>query len=305
MLSNNKKTLLLSTLIFSGISVGGSVNAAQTTADPAQQTITKPGQLLELPQHYKFPPQNAVKELPANTRVKPAAPNIRQAAKPTMRTAPVAPATRRAPYAYPQNRYAPQIQPTPPGFYNNRPASVPMAAPFGPRGGSGYGNPYAARPYGTQPYYPGAYNSSPYNSSPYNRGPNNRGPYNQGPYGRPYNNNSGPFGNNPMDNFGFGPFSKNSSEAPWETWPFGGRDSVWNRREMPFKQQNPGDWFQPGDPKEGMAIMWDDLISAPDELGEMPGGWHVPSISTPNPVDLEDQLEKASKEIPDLIRIYD
>ena len=123
---------------------------------------------------------------------------------------------------------------------------------------------------------------------------------------RPYNSgrsNSGPFGgNNPMDNFGFGPFNRDT--APWETWPFGGRDSLWNKKELPFKGRNPADWFDPADPKEGLAIMWEDLISAPDDLGEMPGGWYVPSISVPNPVDLEDQLEKASKEVPDLIRIY-
>jgi len=176
--------------------------------------------------------------------------------------------------------------------YSNRPESIPIAPPFGPGGSPAYGN----RSYGSGP---GTYNANPYNSNPYNRGPYNAGPYNRGPYG-----NNTPFSNNPMDNFGFGPFSKNSNTAPWETWPFGGRDSLWNRREMPFKDQSPADWFQPGDPKEGMAIMWDDMISAPDELGEMPGGWNVPSISTPNPVDLEDQLEKASKEIPDLIRIY-
>jgi len=73
---------------------------------------------------------------------------------------------------------------------------------------------------------------------------------------------------------------------------------------MPFKDQKPSDWFQPGDPKEGAAIMWDDLISAPDDIGTMPGGWTPPSISVPNPVDLEDQFEKASKEVPDLIRVY-
>ncbi|MCK5697427.1 MAG: hypothetical protein KAI02_04640, partial [Gammaproteobacteria bacterium] len=94
------------------------------------------------------------------------------------------------------------------------------------------------------------------------------------------------------------------NNAPWEEWPFGAPDSFWNRKELPFKAQNPVDWFQPTDPKEGMAVMWDDLIAAPDDLGTMPGGWTVPSISVPNPVDLEDQLEQASKEIPDLIRIY-
>ena len=305
MLSNNKKILLISTLIFTSLSIGGVVNAAQTVVNAKQTaaspapTNSKPANLI--PQHYQFPAANALPEI--STR-----PQTINTAKPTAGVA--RPQTRMAPPPYPMSRNAPypgqnRFAPPRPPQYNTpnsanafRPNTVPMTAPFGPRPGS-----YGQR---QRPYNSGPYNSGPYNSAPYNSGSYNPGPYGQRPYGqRPYNNNnSGPFGNNPMDNFGFGPFSKNSNEAPWETWPFGGRDSLWNRREIPFKDQNPTDWFQPGDPKEGMAIMWDDLISAPDELGEMPGGWQVPSISTPNPVDLEDQLEKASKEIPDLIRIY-
>jgi hypothetical protein len=142
-----------------------------------------------------------------------------------------------------------------------------------------------------------------------NQGPGNQksGPGSQSPYSRQYNrgpNSGGPFGgDNFFDKFGFGPFSKGGG-APWEKWPFGGKDSFWSRKESPFNNQNPSDWFQPEDPKEGLAIMWDDLISAPDDIGTMPGGWYVPSVSVPNPVDLEDQFEKASKEVPDLIRIY-
>ena len=155
-----------------------------------------------------------------------------------------------------------------------------------------------APPRNQAPVYNRAYNNRPVYGNPYrpyNRVPNN--PY----YGyNPYNRR--PSNNNPFNNFGGGPFTGNN--APWEEWPFGAPDSFWNRKELPFKAQNPVDWFQPADPKEGMAVMWDDLIAAPDDLGTMPGGWTVPSISVPNPVDLEDQLEQASKEIPDLIRIY-
>lgn len=141
-------------------------------------------------------------------------------------------------------------------------------------------DPDIPKEYAKNPYINGTYNSKP--PPPINR----PGSYNRGSKG-------------PM---GFGPF--NGNDAPWETWPFGNKDSFWSRKEFPFKRQNPGDWFKPNDPKEGLAVMWDDLISAPDDLGTMPGGWNVPSISTPNPVDLEDQLQKASKEVPDLIRVY-
>ncbi|MDX2507345.1 MAG: hypothetical protein QNL62_23110 [Gammaproteobacteria bacterium] len=175
----------------------------------------------------------------------------------------------------------------------------PVAGPTGPGPA-----PMPARPPGAPSIEPpfASPNRGPNNGS-YGNGPRNTGPRNNGPYGN-RSNNSGPFGNNPMDKLGFGPFTGNGNDAPWETWPFGGRDSLWNRREIPFKDQNPADWVNMGDPKEGMAIMWDDLIAAPDDLGEMPGGWYVPSVSVPNPVDLEDQLEEASKEVPDLIRVY-
>ncbi|MCU7835672.1 MAG: hypothetical protein KZQ83_10540 [gamma proteobacterium symbiont of Taylorina sp.] len=303
MLLNYKKTIhiLFSSLVLTSISAGGVVNAGQTVVSTGQNAVSTEPKMLQTrqitPRNYRFPPPNALRQLPTQAPVsrtaKPTAPVINRPIRPAAGRMPPYYARPR-PMPYPgRHQYAPPMPPQhsmpnngiADSAYSTRPKSVPIAPPFGPGGSPAYGK----RSYG-----PGAYNANPYN-----RGQYNAGPYNRGPYG-----NNSPFSNNPMDNFGFGPFSKNSNTAPWETWPFGGRDSLWNRREMPFKNQSPTDWFQPGDPKEGMAIMWDDLISSPDELGEMPGGWNVPSISVPNPVDLEDQLEKASKEVPDLIRIY-
>jgi hypothetical protein len=199
---------------------------------------------------------------------------------------------------YPINNH-PVNRPMMNGYSNYRPTPQMPMMPYN------QANPNQQNFY-QQPYNP--YNR-PYNGNAYNYVPQN--PYNQGAYrGNPYyrqgpNNNSfGPFGGgNPFNNFSNSPFNNNNA-APWESWPFGGQDSFWNRKELPFKNQNPTDWFKPGDPKEGIAIMWDDVIAAPDDLGTMPGGWHVPSVSVPNPIDLEDQLEQASKEIPDLIRVY-
>ena len=330
MLSHNKKTPLITTLFVSGLCIGGIVNAEQNVVNPANNT----GQ--NTAQAYQFPAANALPQMSTKPQKSNTAKPVNAVAQPPQRMAPPPYSMpRTAPYPR-QNRFAPMMPPqqrSPYGANAVRPGYVPMAAPFGPVRAPGYNAgpngsspnaanalrpgsmpiqapfspgpgraPGNARPNGSGPYAGGPYGQGP--QRPYGQGPQRpygQGP--QGPYGRP-NNSGGPFGNNPMDNFGFGPFSNNSNEAPWETWPFGGRDSLWNRREIPFKDQSPTDWFQPGDPKEGMAIMWDDMISSPDELGEMPGGWYVPSVSVPNPVDLEDQLEKASKEVPDLIRIY-
>lgn len=218
-------------------------------------------------QEYRYPPPNALDQ-----PVKKAAPTV---------TRPAAPVRQGYPMPYPAQNMPPQNRFTPPPPVYGAPGNAPM--PYGPApyGSSPYGRPMA----GPAPMGPGPGMPPPY-GNPYNRGPYNSGPSNSGPF----------------KNMGFGPFNNNS--APWETWPFGGRDSFWSRKEIPFDNQNPTDWFDPGDPKEGLAIMWDDLISAPDDLGTMPGGWYVPSVSVPNPVDLEDQMEKATKEIPDLIRVY-
>ena len=278
MLFQHKPAFLiaLASLVISGTSIGGTVNSQPLSTET---------------QEYRYPPANAL-------------------ASPKPKTMP-APAIRQPSYAGPQRmapRYpqpyagqrpinpgiapygAPRPAPVPYGTPMNRPPVVPPVA--GPGPARPVAGPQPTGPVaGPRPMRPGPGVPPPY-GNPYNRGPYGGGPYGGGPFG----------GNNFFDNFGFGPFNRNT--APWETWPFGSRDSFWSRKEFPFDNQNPSDWFNPGDPKEGLAIMWEDLISAPDDLGTMPGGWHVPSISVPNPVDLEDQMEEASKEVPDLIRIY-
>ncbi len=198
-----------------------------------------------------------------------------------------APYTRNGAPPAPQTR--PGYIPPPP-----RPSGAPpLNPPFtGPGNQSTPGNsavvirdPDIPKEYANNPYIDGTYTSKP-----------------PPPVNNPNTGRRGG-GSGPFKNMGFGPF--NGNDAPWETWPFGSKDSFWSRKEFPLKNQHPSDWFNPGDPKEGLAVMWDDLIAAPDDIGTMPGGWNIPSVRVPNPVDLEDQLEKASKEVPDLIRVYE
>ena len=298
MLSQNKKTILITALVIAGTTIGGAVSAQQNTVNAQQNVIIYEQQNTTSPQkaigsteentfnnkQYRFPSDNAVPQI----QQRPASAAKAQTAR------------QNYPMPYPAQR---QRNPNVPPSYGSQQPYAPNAMRPGPGGPPPYGNPYN-RPYNQGAYNQGAYNpplfQTPYNqapyANPYNRGPYNRGPYNGSPYGR------GPSNSGPFKDFGMGPF--NGDSAPWETWPFGSRDSFWSRKELPFDNQNPTDWFNPGDPKEGMAIMWDDLIAAPDDLGTMPGGWNVPSVSVPNPIDLEDQLEKASKEVPDLIRVY-
>jgi hypothetical protein len=76
---------------------------------------------------------------------------------------------------------------------------------------------------------------------------------------------------------------------------------------MPFSDGGPSRWFGRGDPEEGVAEMWEDMINAPADMGEMPGGWYWPEIGLPNPVDvqreLRDSAPELAREIPDMINI--
>ncbi len=56
--------------------------------------------------------------------------------------------------------------------------------------------------------------------------------------------------------------------------------------------------MDPEDPRGGMSKMWDDLLEAPGEMGEMPGGWTAPTIKVPNPVDVGDEFEATSRKAP-------
>lgn len=85
----------------------------------------------------------------------------------------------------------------------------------------------------------------------------------------------------------FGPFSRG---------PFG-NNSMWSG--------GPFSWFKDG-PKEGMANAWEEMLHAPSDMGEMPGGWNFPDVGVPNPVDVGDQFGEAGEalatEMPEFAR---
>ncbi len=168
------------------------------------------------------------------------------------------------------------------------------------------------------PVQPNTMRTAPMPSQAYNypsRAPYNapyRSPYGgPGPMNRPPAYASGPNGNRPMygdPRFGGapyrgynrgsrGPIPFESNFTPWSTrfWEEmgdGGKD--------PFRDM--GDWFDPREPREGMANFWDDIINAPHEAGKMPGGWTAPSVSVPNPVDVQKEFQETGKQVPDEVR---
>jgi hypothetical protein len=85
-----------------------------------------------------------------------------------------------------------------------------------------------------------------------------------------------------------GPWNRNWGRAPWNR----DYENLWEPDGGPDK------WFDPSDPKEGMAWAWEDMMVTPNALGTMPGGWEAPSIIIPNPVDVGDEFKNAAGDMP-------
>lgn len=76
-------------------------------------------------------------------------------------------------------------------------------------------------------------------------------------------------------------------------------DNIWSKRK-PWKHSGPSKWLSPS--KENWEDSWDDMINAPYNMGEMPGGWYAPEVLMPNPVDMGDQFQDNMKDLPEQIR---
>lgn len=187
---------------------------------------------------------------------------------------------------YPAPAYAPGYAPTySQGYYGQAYPTQRFAAPAypaqrAPAPAAAYGYPYRSPYAAPAPMYRPPMPASPYNNRFANRSwGGNRLPWNRG-------------GNR---NRSFMPFESNFT--PWSRrfW-----DEIGDGGENPFKDMD--DWFDPNDPKEGAARMWDDMLNGPNEMGQMPGGWTAPSISVPNPIDVGDEFRNAAEDMPDEMR---
>ena len=99
-------------------------------------------------------------------------------------------------------------------------------------------------------------------------------------------------------------YRRGSSSMPWESRRGGSRmpwESRRGSRSMPWDSGR-GSWMS----KDKFSDSWDDMLNAPSDMGEMPGGWTAPSVSVPNPVDVGDEFEDAARDAPDQMRnVYD
>jgi len=173
-----------------------------------------------------------------------------------------------------------------------------------PQAAQGYQQPqgYAApqyRPpaYGGRPGYGRGGDYSPWGRS----GPSFSGPWDSGRGGRDFSpwGGSGPSFSGPWD-------SGRGSRAPWDRGRGGrsapwdsGPDMPWGGKRSPWGSRGSrGTWMD----KDEFADMWDDMLNAPSDMGEMPGGWSAPSVSVPNPVDVGDEFGDAARDVPDQMR---
>jgi hypothetical protein len=173
--------------------------------------------------------------------------------------------------SYPRSGYAARNYPRPyaqpyPGYYGRYPG-YPAQRSFG------YNNSYNA-------------NRLPYRSYSRQRN-NNRFPFSGGNmpfmgngnnsfgnFSNPMNNmfgGSGNRSNNFINNSGSLPFFKQSKKKRKKAW--GDKRNIWPDFYTDFTDES-----------------WDTMSSAPRDLGEMPGGWHFPLISTPDPVTVSDAI---------------
>ena len=180
-----------------------------------------------------------------------------------------------------------------------------------------YNNGQYAAPYANQNQNYNGYNRyngyNQYRNNGYYPRQNNNGSFRNGPFGGNNNNffRNGPFGNNSnmpfTGNSGLGerfwpgrnsyyddvlpvngPWNRSWGRAPWNR----DYDNLWGRNGGPSK------WFDPSDPEEGFAEAWEDMMITPNRLGTMPGGWKAPSISIPNPVDVNSEFRDAAIDMP-------
>lgn len=171
-----------------------------------------------------------------------------------------------------------------------RPAYTPPRAPY-------YSDRYRAP--AAQAYRPRqpAYNYPPQNayrpdvnrtappaqsSSRGNLPPPPTGPYRSAPYSGPTSEPSA------FNTPGYKPYRRNNNR--WNN------DKFWGR-------SGPGTWMNPN--KRNLERGWDDMINSPSRMGEMPGGWTAPEVTTPNPVDVGDQMQDNVKDLPEQMKDMD
>ena len=122
----------------------------------------------------------------------------------------------------------------------------------------------------------------------YNRGPGYRSPWDRGRSSGFKGPRSSGRKSRDRD---FPPFGSSGPgfKSPWDSGR-GGRSMPWGGGKRGRDGWMDKDWF---------ADSWDDMLNAPADMGEMPGGWYAPTVDMPNPVDVGDEFDRAARDVPD------
>lgn len=177
----------------------------------------------------------------------------------------------------------------PPARSNDHHVPAYPGRPPGP-----YGQAYPSNNYPAQNNYPPAMNQSGWNrgappqqmqntyrGNPY---PPQHGPYPGANRYQYHPSNAGAAYNRP----GYGPYGNNNARN---------NNLSYNRF---WGNSGPNRWMNPN--KGNMGQGWNDMTNGPGRMGEMPGGWRAPQISTPNPVDMGEQVQDNAGNLPDQMR---
>jgi hypothetical protein len=160
-----------------------------------------------------------------------------------------------------------------------------QAAPYGYNPGYQNYPPQGAQRFGPDTNLTPGYRPPRYTNRNYGGGPSFSGPWNNS------RGNSMPWSNNRGSSMPWS--SDRGSRMPWDNRR-GGRNTPWDSGR--------GGWMD----KDKFADRWDDMLNAPSDMGELPGGFTAPSISAPNPVDVGDEFQDAARDAPDQMRnVYD
>lgn len=88
--------------------------------------------------------------------------------------------------------------------------------------------------------------------------------------------------------------------------PRGYRNNRWGRNFFDFPGGGRGNGYD-GPPWDMRTFtdperFWDDMLETPDTLPTMPGGWNVPTISVPNPVEAGREIAEEAPNMMDTAR---
>lgn len=90
--------------------------------------------------------------------------------------------------------------------------------------------------------------------------------------------------------------SRQPNIRPWR------KPAEWRDSHEPVSGRESIGWDRPD--RRPTSRYWDVMKNTPDEMGKMPGGWSTPSFTAPDPVDVGDEFEHHTRDVPGQMRNF-